>query len=276
MLDACSRAALPSPCVLRSEDNARAPSLVVATVTWNESGTAVRVHVEATGQRGAALDQDLAFRDTDELEERWRSVGLTVGTLAANAVPPPSPVQPPPRAREPARPVRALRAQASLGTVAGPGFDNGPWRIGAWVRGDLALSPLPLSLFVDATHAQSAGRVRDVSGSWTTVAVGAGAFAEIDALQLRLGVRLAGTGERIGAAARDSSTGQQAGGARWVPGARAGLELLWPFQGWVGLVAASDVWWTPSPTDVLVRGAAAASSPNTGFVLRLGASASFR
>jgi hypothetical protein len=87
MLDACSAAVRSGQCELSTEASTE-PRIASATVRWSDpSERSVRIDVTGVAPDTAAVRlRVLAFKDTDDIVERWRSVGLTIATLVGDAL----------------------------------------------------------------------------------------------------------------------------------------------------------------------------------------------
>jgi len=164
--------------------------------------------------QGQWLTQDLIFRDDDDVAERgepWsdcRDSG-TRGWCASRAR----------RSTEcacgPSEAEATVESAAPAGALTGPGLENGPWSLAVGTR---AARPSPLTFFLDG-HAQSWRNARAclVRGApWRS----RWSVAELAALQLRCGVQLAGTAERISATVDDRP--QRNGTRRAVGSGRSG------------------------------------------------------
>ena len=167
LLSACSRARRGGvECVLAADAPAGGSS-AVAIITWQGNSRAlVEVGLRREGRaewRARSLDFAAA---RDDVLERWRAVGLVVGTMAneqleaaqpaeAQAEPAPAPVAPAPapvplppandrgkRERATTR-VKPARVRLDLGAAVGPAL--AALRFGGLLRGELRL-PDPLRL----------------------------------------------------------------------------------------------------------------------------------
>ncbi|HEX7670438.1 MAG TPA: hypothetical protein VF395_12670, partial [Polyangiaceae bacterium] len=153
LVDACSAAVRVGSC--SRADGATAAAVpkgtAAAMVRWETAeGRRVRIEVGVTGEgQPAGRVRSLEFAATDPLVERWRSVGLTIATLAgeisreSGAEPPeemPGPPDHPPRtvpdvgvperngnAASPERPPRHETTRESLwitvAAITGPGLE---------------------------------------------------------------------------------------------------------------------------------------------------------
>jgi hypothetical protein len=279
LLDACSEGIREATCVL-----ADGTTWGVAIVSWrNRDETRVRVEF---GRRDDAADawqsREVVFEPADTREERWRTVGYTVGTLAEREAPsedrPPSEpartVPPPPPAADespapPATPATPpdhddwLRVNAAL--VGGPGLTGGPWRGG--IEGRLTAIPLaPLFATASAHHLRSARRDA-AAARWTGITVGLGGQLVLDPLRLDLDAEL--LAENLLVEVSDGDLRDT--GNRWSIGVLGRLAASWPRRGPVGAIASAEVWTLRESTAISVRNAPAGRWPSEGFSLAIGA-----
>lgn len=80
LLDACSRATKDSACIEGSGETEEPPS-AVAIVSWRDPAN-VRLEVARRRERQWVV-REIVFDEHDAPEERWRAVGLVIGTLAS-------------------------------------------------------------------------------------------------------------------------------------------------------------------------------------------------
>jgi hypothetical protein len=88
LVEACSAAVREGKCGMAVDEPAGTP-VVVAIVRWNDDDER-RVRIEVGVRQGREPDwrtRTLEFAQKDTRTERWRSVGLTVATLAGEMVP---------------------------------------------------------------------------------------------------------------------------------------------------------------------------------------------
>lgn len=95
---ACSGVSTAGRCELVSEK-----PRAIAVVTWEAGHVRARIEVRARGpgQRTLTAESVLSFSPEDALDERWRTIGLSIGSTL-NLLLPPAPTPPP----EPAPPPR--------------------------------------------------------------------------------------------------------------------------------------------------------------------------
>lgn len=189
MVTACSEALSEGRCALARELPESAHPRAVALVLW-QGETFLEVTVRVGQGDGKWVSRHLTFAESDSMSDRFTTVGLTAATLVGDTLPqpgpPPAPAPPPTSApatvdspegdvqRAPRH--RWLRAQ--LGALTGPGWVGAGWQRGGWATLGARLEQLPLLFYGLGSYATSTGpRVAtgELSSSWLTVAVGAGA-----------------------------------------------------------------------------------------------------
>jgi hypothetical protein len=261
LLEACSAGLRRAQCVpaTRSDDKPAA----VAMVTWTDPSSArVEVGVEQADGAGWRV-RELSFAPEDPPAERWRAAGFTIALLVgektfADRAPEPAPAP----VLEPPRPFYALDLKALTGTGAEDGLRFG---------GELgALVGIPASAWfgsVSVRYSLAPEPAPDVELRWLDLALGGGLrgdlWADVSA-RARLEVML----ENVSASAeRDGASASQ---SAWVPGVRAGGDLIWPGLGQWGLVASVDVFWLDGSTPVTIATERVAESAGAGVTLGLG------
>jgi hypothetical protein len=310
LLDACTRAA-EEQCV---EAQGEQEPNVVAIVSWADplhSRLEVALRRE---QRWVA--RTMGFGAHDAPEERWRAVGLVIGTLASlmahnkeppDEPPPPKPAPPPETAAPPPAPLPSPPPPAASQPESAPPVpdhveepsptaaprETAPPRhgwIGAAVVAGSALdrgSPrlgaeldghvlLGGDFYVLLGGAYSTGLSR-VEGVQTT-------FAEafLGLLYAReLGAAFTGAlhVEALGerfSPSIEGGTGGPPSGERWLGGARLGADVYYWGAAPVGFFVGGAAKWTAGATDVSTQGNLVGSAPTLGYVFRAGAAYGFR
>jgi hypothetical protein len=270
LLEACSRAA-PGPCAKAGEPS-EGVAPTAAIVTW-EAGGHLRARVEVGTRAGGKptwSTRTLSFRAEDAEVERWRTVGLVIATLAsAGGDPEPTGAAAVPPAAAAAKPPSAGPAPAPVadggsapwpwiwidGTlVAGPATDDGVWRVGGSLRGEIAARSVPalalLSLRYLARPADDAG----VAVQWASGSVGFGVHVAPWGGELRLQGRLEVAAELVAASVGDPGTGETDSGSRWVAAARAGVDAVYMLGPSLGVLAGVDATIAQSGTLIRLRG----------------------
>jgi hypothetical protein len=286
MVDACTRALAEGRCALAGQ--ATAPVTVTAIVTWDsERHERARIEVGAAGrERGAWQIREVAFLPQDDDPERWRTVGLVVGTLAGRVrelderpAPPaaPNPVRVP-AGRAGAAHAAVVPTSATPRPSAGwidaaglfaPGLDDGSWRFGAQLRGALSLRVVPVFGFLSLRYAVRPEDDAGLGVQWATGGAGAGLHVEAGpALAIQPHAEL--LAELVRASVGDANQAEDAG-SRWVFGARFGIDLVWRIRPPVSVFVGADATVLQRDTVIGVRGAAVARAEGFGFSPLLGA-----
>ncbi len=165
VLDACNEAIQNGVCLPDSAGYPETPRATAIARPTDASVLAVRIEVRLrVSEQLSWIVRELSFEAEDPAEERWRSVGLAIATLVGegerrdNSEASPK-ADAPGAAPSPAVPAspRASRGSTELSTtqepsvalwdgpawagvffgvglLAGPGFDDGAWRLGGNVR----------------------------------------------------------------------------------------------------------------------------------------------
>jgi hypothetical protein len=310
LLDACSRAAeerCTEPQVEQGDPN------IVAIVSWRDPLHA-RLEV-ALRREHRWVARTMAFAEQDAPEERWRAVGLVIGTLASliarNVEPPPEegsirPLPPasgttgaPPASAPPAERTNADEPPSGepdhvepASIVESPTNEASPrpaWLGVSIVVGSALDRGAPrLGGELDG-HLRLAGSLYGLAGIAYSASV-----ARVDGVQTSFAEAFAGllyahllgdsfTGvihaegmlERF-APSIDSSSGGVTEGERWLGGARLGVDAIYWGLEPVGFFLGVAGKWTAGQTDVQASGKYVGSTPTIGYVLRAGTSFGFR
>jgi hypothetical protein len=297
LLDACSTAVRVGSCSRFDRDLTTGgipPGTAAATVRWETAdGRHVQIEVGIRGEdQPAPRSRSLEFAATDPLVERWRSVGLTIATLAgeisreSGAEPleeAPVPRRPkprkgpdtgdrrpePPSAREPPR--REMTRETlwtTVAAIAGPGLEDGAWRAGAWA--DIGWRPTRLPLFarLNLAFAARPADSRGVSVQWETVTLGAGGVAGEGRFTLQ--PRVSASFDSVRAGVTDPATGQKDSGSTAALGVHAGADAVLRFVDYAGAVASLDVWHVSGPANILLQDHRVGISAANGWVIGLG------
>ena len=227
--------------------------------------------------------RELEFKADDPEQERWRTVGLVIGTLVgqAEAGSPPEPrndlAQEPRRAPADTPVARDIRPKvaewrASLGVdaVAGPALEQESWRLGAGFGGGFRLARSPVFLQLGLRYAATPRDSDGVALSWASAAAGVGVHWDLSR-PLKLESTAALVVERVGASATSADTGESDSGARFTAGGRLGLGLLVLPSGFFGIFVGTEGTVLASTTRLVVAGqdAGRVQNPTYGFGLGL-------
>jgi hypothetical protein len=227
--------------------------------------------------------------------ERWRSVGLTIATLAgemvaraehANATSEPPLPATKPESSAPSergadvekdtgagagtgRPTPSRRQTLWIGVAgaAGPGLGDGSARFGGWA--DAGWRPLELPLFLRFS-AGFAARPRDLQGlsvQWETVTLGMG--GTVGSGPLAIEPRLAASLDVVHAAVTDSASNRGDSGTSVGFGLHGGADVVFRIQHF-GVVGSLDAWHLAARTDILVKDAYTGVSSANGWALGMG------
>lgn len=212
LVAACSDAVEDGDCQLG--EPAGGKSRAVAIVAWNEARQKCRIELGLRrGDETRWGTRELEFDPGDPMVERWRAVGLVIGTLvgraereaaaaapreptdAASAKPPPNAAPEVPNtdaargdsraasegSREAASPAGAASAgddrsrfRVAPFVVGGPALDDGTWRFGGELElGARPMASLPARVLFAARHRVRPTDANDVSVSFTSLRLGA-------------------------------------------------------------------------------------------------------
>jgi hypothetical protein len=285
LLDACTRTVKETECVENAPEGTT--PAVVAIVSFRDPAN---VHLEvAVRPEQRWVTRDIHFVEGDPPEERWRAVGLVIGTLAsvmtqkeaplpAAAPPPASPTPPAPMPEEP-KPVAppptepARRAGwIDAGPLLGTAIDTGPPRLGGELSGHLHLAARMYGT-AGAAYSQTLGRVNDVSASFLEMFAGA-------ALDFDLGgsFSLVGRGdvyvERFAPSVSDDAAAPSSG-ERWLGGVRLGADAYYWGAAPLGFFIGATGKITSGSTDVRAYGQPVGTLPALGGSLRAGIAVGF-
>jgi hypothetical protein len=300
LLDACTRAAQGATCVEAVADQEEIPG-VIAIVSWRDAGN-VRLEVALRREKEWVL-RDITFDEHDVPEERWRAVGLVIGTLgtviARGETPPPetppAPVPPPknaptpvpavpnrqtlspsptprPRTHEPRGPRRGWMGAAG---VLGSALVEGTQRIGADIDGAALLARFGLYGFANAAYSEGWTRPHGVRLTWVEGSLGIGGARELGA-RFVVVARVEGVCERFAASVSGIENASPTSDTRWLGGARLAADWMWWGLEPVGLFIGSGVGWMAGSTEVRAEGATVGIVPAFGYFLHVGAAYGFR
>lgn len=192
----------------------------------------------------------LEFRASDVVSHRWATAGVVVAALVVGEDSTASAAQPSPATQTPRkhpfsrtapttrtygasesaalrmpRPTAARSAASRLSLdaalLAGPGFDEGPWRLGAKLRPTLAGRETPLLGWLSVSASRRAGTV---AAAWCSGAMGTGLRSALGRLPLGFETRVGGVGTWLTVAAAEDQRHDQA--SRWRWGALGSLDVV--------------------------------------------------
>lgn len=266
LLQACSDAVPDGEC--GAADDAAEPARALAIVDWSgrDFGVArIELGVRREGERRWVVRR-LTFGPTDPLAERWKAVGLVIGTLVGID-------QRDAGAREagessgatnrataeggvPSAPLPGAGAgsagpawAAELGALLAPALDDGTLRVGGIVGGMWFIRRSAGFVTVSAAYAVRPESAR-ARMRWLSPAFGAG-------YELRFGaIAVVGRAEAFArwTVASASDAGKTERKALWAPGVRVTADGLWRASPTVGLFVGAAVEAVPRPVEVVVAG----------------------
>jgi hypothetical protein len=283
MIRACTEAVADGVCRVGASDEAGARAVVI--VSWDEGQRHARIEL-GVRRRGANrwVSRRVSFKESDPEPERWRAVGLVVGTLVGEAEqepvkpePPSPPLAAPPAASAPpvvpppaAPPAGAPpppRAWLGVDVVAGPALDDGTWRLGALVSALYDVPGMPVFGSAAARYLVRPADEREVDVSWAGVSLGVGLHHE-PTPALRLEGRSEATLERItasvGGPRRDSA-------GRWYPGMRLSLGFGPRLGEWGLLLASGELVGISEGTVIELEDQRVGRAPTLTWALLVGA-----
>jgi hypothetical protein len=168
----------------RCPDAATLPASTV--VSWfalvridDPNASLIRIEFHDRSPSGTLIEsRSLSFSERDDPQSRWASVGAVIAAFVAardsageSPPPRPRPLPPPPAATPKAAP--SLGWNVDVAVLTGPGLDRGAFRLGAIVRGYLALPGAPGVLaLVSARYAERPGNLQL---AWWSASCGLGA-----------------------------------------------------------------------------------------------------
>jgi hypothetical protein len=310
LMDACSRAAEERCTEAQGE---QADPSIIAIVSWRDPLHA-RLEVALRREQRWVV-RTMAFAEQDAAEERWRAVGLVIGTLASLIA---HNVEPPPEegAARPLPPASGASGSASKGTappvsadadgppasqpdhveppsiVESPTYEPPPRP--AWV-GLAVVVGSALDRGSPRLGAELDGHLR-LAGSVYGLAGGAysASLSRVDGVQTtfveafagllyarELSRAFAATFHAEGLLERfapslDPASGGTTEGERWLGGARLGMDAYYWGLEPVGFFLGGSGKWTAGQTDVQASGKYVGSTPALGYVFRAGTSFAFR
>lgn len=273
LIDACTVALRRGKCTKADEGDGSADATAVVTFRSSDP-TEVVVEVRA-GSGNASTSREILFRREDSENEKWRSIGFTIASLAgalgvqeASTLPPPKPMPAPPPVpeRKPTphavAPVRFSPVRLGARFEIGPGLDNGPVRFGGALIGGYDLPGRVLGVWALAGHAVRSSAAGNVDMAWSRFGVGLSAAAPLPLGvegRVSLGVAL----ERIAASETDATTQAEENRSRWLSGAEVDGSVRFPAATRVGGLVGGHLVRLSGGTAVVSHSVELASSPAT-------------
>jgi hypothetical protein len=310
LLSACAQAVKTAGCVEPDTGPAGtstpAEGVIVATVTW--SGTEhVRLEV-ALRKANQTVEREIDFAARDAPEERWRTTGLVIGTLASvlarnefpsagelpeppeaepapapsatEPAPPEAPAEPPSNAKETLlRPPhahrrsseRTVRAHVDLSALVAPALVGGPFRLGGALGGRLHVRAVPYEPAATVEYSETLSDFHGIRARFFDAFLG---FAVTGALGGPFSIVARGDGfvRWLEAHVEPSGSLGPTEKSRVLGGARVGLDGVMrvadPFSLFVGAAGL----FAAGATDVSTHNRNVGSVPALSYELRLGVS----
>jgi len=301
LLDACTRATQSTECIESTvertesppepEDDGKPPS-VVAIVSWRDEWH-VKLDV-ALRREQRWVAREISFDEHDVPEERWRAVGLVIGTLgsvmtreAAPAPepapparflepPPPPPPQKPPPPPPPPKPPPPPPPRASIrgSFFAGPGLQYKPLRLGADLRGTFAIVKRSLHVSIGFAYAESAASTDAAHTSFADATVGL-LYAREPVRRLFAEAHVDALAERLAASVPLDVSASPGTGERVTLGVDLGAGLLYYVLDPIGFFVDGTLRWNAGTTEIRVGEQSYGTTPVFGLNLRIGVAARF-
>lgn len=278
LVRACTAAVREGDCAV-DRDRPEMQRTAVAVVRWSAHEHDVRIEFSTENDEGSrTLSRSLSFTDADERRERWRTVGLTIATLAGEAEPATgdkarsAPTELPPARSKHAQPNQAPRSLDApklwldAGGLVGTALDTASPRYGVWadVGARLGASPFVGVAGIDYSFARGEPFL---SVQWLSLAAGLGAQVG----SANRGLVFEGSAlflvERQQVSASDGARADA--DAVFGFGGRAKAVLVWQLGVFSPLLGAEG-WVNAAPLRVLVHNQYAGTAPRTGGAIVLG------
>jgi hypothetical protein len=214
----------------------------------------------------------MEFRAEDEPMERWRSVGLVIGTLAADYTQHPerpreleTPISASP---EPPPPSRPCGLSVEGGFVSGVPFNGVPWSVGPFVRGSFRPASLPIGITISLRYEKDIDRGLDFDLELASGSLGGAARVTLGSVGLQFRLEL--LRQLIVLSAKDDATGTVETRGRWHTGGRVGVDADVHLTGHFFAVGGVDATLLDAPTRLEVRNARQGEVPDLGLAAIIG------
>jgi len=286
LIDACSQSLPDRGCRLgsaatgegrRPEAPGGEASGVAIVRRRGELGYVIELGIRQRGESRWVV-RELSFKPDDPPAERWRAVGLVIGTLVGEAevsktaehAAPPAARSRPPELPSPHRPEHSRPGfWLGLDALAGPALDDGTWRFGGGLRTEYRPARIgPIGV----ASARYELRPRSDSGvgvDWMSASLGAGVTAGLgEAVSAETSVSM--VIERIHADVEDPESGATDDGSRWVLGGRLEAGAIAFVSPRLGFWAGGSLGLPASSTRILLRDRPLGLVPSPSFGLAFG------
>lgn len=292
-LRSCNLALGAGQCILDGDPRRTVEKPWVAVLSLSEdSRNAVHIELhQGTESFPVVSMRTLEFQETDLPEHRWATAGVVTAALVVSAEttlvsdrqgqrPEPAPPRQRPRAPNEGRqrrpsppespPASAKRPAASalrldLAFLAGPGFDQGPWRIGGQLRTSLALGGPPAVFWASVAAARRDG---GVDATWGSGHAGLGICLRTVLPLVDLEGRVGGAASRVAVSTTEGELRAQK--ASWRLGAVGALDVVVRASEQVHTVVSGETTATWPRIDVKNHDALVGRDPTLGWAALIG------
>ncbi|HVY28994.1 MAG TPA: hypothetical protein VHB79_20695 [Polyangiaceae bacterium] len=217
-----------------------------ALVRSEEGASGLAIEFYDRNSSGTLIERrELSFPEQANGQQRWASVGAVIAAFVAAREggetvpkPEPAPEQAPPAPAPAPLPRPGLAYNADLALFAGPGLDQGRYRLGALARGYVASPEVPRVLgLISVRYAERPGAL---SLAWWGASCGMG--ARLGARGSPLSLELTGelVFERLQMSARDDATGNAESSSQNRFGGRLSINAALAFASHFGLVVGAE------------------------------------
>lgn len=243
MLEACNSALEDGACIRSGGGNAGSQGTI--EVTWAASSQATITFRPHSG--AAPTVRTLAFRESDEPREKWRTVGFTAALLAGGHSP-----EPPVDDAEAATPFYGVMTARFL---AASGMSERMPKLGGQLRMEGRAWQGPWLVGVSMEYAAAEWSMPGVRGdaTWSEVGVGA-AWMWQPGRDLQLFTRADVVAQRLTVSGDKKAERDEV--QLWQPGVRLALDLHWPLHSHWYVVLGVHAAVVTSPVEVRVDGKA--------------------
>ncbi len=274
LVAACSASAAGRVCQL-SVSARSAESDVVASVDFVDSEqrlATIRIGLGLAAER-TWQTRRMEFRAADDLTERWRSVGLVIGTLAADYTTQTraEPLREPETVVREAPAVTAPRGRSFAiegGFVSGLPLNGAPWSGGPYARASFSPTRWPVAIIAAFRYEKDLESGQDFDLELASGSIGAAGRMMLGAVGLQLRLEL--LRQLIVLSAEDPTTRAVESRGRWHTGARAGLDADVRLTGGFFVVGGVDATLVDAPTQLQVRNVGEGELPNLAVAANLG------
>ena len=260
MIEACNASAGRTCEIVESTPT---DSDAVAHVAWKGSErlqAVVQVGL-GRGDHRRWNEREIEFKPTDDVAERWRSIGLIIGATATAETPDPPALDkstPPDTVSSVGAAPKDRTGKGTFshfwldaGGVGGPALDDGRWRAGVWIGGAWAPSKLPVAMVASVRYERrfSTGDFELSMGSGSLGVLGFLDFGPV-ALEGRVEVMR----RILVLSAADEATGVSETRHRWETGVRAGGDWVVPLRASrLSIVVGADLTYAWEGSEIAVR-----------------------